>query len=147
MDISRLQLLSKEASPQILSMLGEEVSRYVPAINNLQVHEHNCCEFMQQHFREAVDGSKNQPRPRRCDKASRRVFKEAVPQYLVDGAHVIEALGAMDEPLLSDQELLTALCKVYSKNRVNGLWQASFVDKLCQQRSSSPRQHPSNARA
>ena len=59
------------------------VVRFVPDIKNLQLHEHSCCEFMQQYHRKDAEGCKNQRRPARCDRELRRFYRDTAPRSLI----------------------------------------------------------------
>ena len=131
-DERRLALLAKATSPKIQDLLGADIMRFCPPVDNLQMHEHNCCEVMQQEHRLAATAKKNQGRPRRCDRELRRFFNVAAPRYFEDSSHVHRSIGECQEEEVSDADFLRALRETFPRGRLGSGWKKSLVDMVCQ---------------
>jgi hypothetical protein len=127
---NRLGMLQSMAEPLIRELLGDKVLEHVPPIDDLQVYEHNACEWMQQHTRDKTNSGEekanNIAKPLRCDDELRVFAKSALPR--LGGKRVPLVSSTKDG--VSNQELLRALRRVAPRACHNGEWDSKFVQRL-----------------
>ena len=134
---SRLQLAQLVGTKLVTNALGVDALRFVPDIDSGQFHEHNMCEYMQQHERKDKTSSKNQARERRSDSELQEFFLASLPGLFgeAEREHVRVALSAGEASQsapLSDADLLAALKQAWPDQVTDdGMWRRSFADRLC----------------